>query len=157
MLKRYLLIVFILIFSNLIFAKENRMFLKQYDLNPIYEMDSKILKEYGNLWAIYYLSDPITVNGSERTPIEEISFYYKSNDNFIFLGKYDKYGVYDKTQKLLFKNPYSNSFIGYIEIILEDPFYTGQYAFEGKFGPGGFEPYVKLKIDFSDDTLSIDL
>ena len=88
-------------------------------------------------------------NQFERTPIETISFYYESDNNYFFLGKYDKYGIYNKNQELIYCNPYTESFIGYTEDILEDPFYTGQYVNEDRFGPGAFEPYVNIQIIIS--------
>ena len=133
----------------------DKKYIKKYDLNMSYEEDKKIFNKYGGLWAIYSCTDSIVLNRIERECIQDISFYYKSNNDYIFLGKYDKYGVYNKNQELIFQNPFANNFIGYIDIVLEDPFYTGQYAYEDGTRPGGFEPYTKITINFLEDSIEI--
>ena len=152
-MKRYFMFAFFLTCNLFIIATEERI--KQYSLDTKYEIDKKILQNLGNISAIYTYSNQIIVNGSERAPIETISFYYKSNNNYYFLGKYDKYGIYNKNQELIYSNPYAESFIGYTENILEDPFYTGQYVNEERFGPGAFEPYVNIQIDFQNVTITL--
>ena len=152
-MKKYFMFVFILTCNLYLITTEERI--KHYSLDEKYEIDKKILQNFGNISAIYIYSNQIIVNGSERTPIETISFYYESDNNYFFLGKYDKYGIYNKNQELIYCNPYTESFIGYTEDILENPFYTGQYVNEDRFGPGAFEPYVNIQIDFQNNTITL--
>lgn len=155
MRKKFLVL---LLFINTLFLysfDKNKIQIIQYELDAKYQIDKEILENYGNLWAIYTLSEEIYINRYKRLPIKEISFYYKSNNDFIFLGKYNKNGIYNNFDELIFINPYSEKFIGYIENILIDPFYTGVYAYEQENRPGGFEPYAKIEIDFKNNSIRL--
>ena len=154
-MKKIVIILLCILCFDKLSSEENKMILRQYELDETYEQDKEIITTYGNLWAIYSLSDTIRINNREETPIKEISFYYLKNNNFYFLGKYNKNGIYDKESELIFKNPFSEQFIGYTESILEDPFYTGQYAYEQKIGPGGFDPFVVTRIDFKRNSIVV--
>ena len=136
-------------------SEEKKWMIKQYVLDEDYEQDKIILEKYGNLWAIYSLAETIIINNREEKPIKELSIYYFRNNNYYFMGKYDKNGIYNKDSKLIYKNPFVQNFIGYSDSILEDPFYTGQYAYEKKIGPGAFEPFVKIQINIQDDSIEV--
>lgn len=156
MKKKILISVFIIF--NIVFlssAEKKQPLIIQYDLDPKYKMDREILEKYGNLWGIYTLSEEICINRSNRVPVEEISFFYRNNNNFIFLGKYNKLGIYNNANELIFDNPYSENFVGYIENVLVDPFYTGVYAYENENSLGGFEPYTKIEIDFQNNSIKL--
>jgi len=151
----YMFFFLILCFLSYISAEQKEKIIKEYELDLSYETDKEILNNYGGLWLIYAYSDSIILNQSERKSIKEISFYYKRNNNYIFLGKYNKYGIYNNKEELIFINPYADYFIGYIDTILEDPFYLGQYAYEDGKRPGGFEPYVKVFLNFQKNSIDI--
>lgn len=160
-MKRELILISILLLlcaGN--YADEFR--LKQIDLDMEYSLDKEIYNNYGNLWIGYQISEKsYKLFGGEFTPIPIIEVYYKKNNNYIYLGKIDTSGIYDKDNKLICENILlSQRFegdtpLGMTENSLIDPFHTAQYVLtkEGNFG--GLDPYARITINFKTNSLEL--
>jgi|GEM_PF-6541689 len=160
MKRVFILISILLLLCAASYADEFR--LKQIDLDMEYSLDKEIYNNYGNLWISYQISDKsYKLYGGEWTPIPIIEIYYKKNNNYLYLGKIDTSGIYDKDNKLICENILlSQRYEGYTPIgmtddSLIDPFQTGQFLLnkEGEFG--GLDPYARVTINFKTNSLEL--
>lgn len=158
--RLYILFAIVLFICGDLFSEEYR--LKQIELDSQYKLDKEILENYGNLWICYQFSNKTyQLYGSEWIPIRFIEIYYKNNTDFVFIGKIDVNGIYDKNNELICKNILlKNRFYGYTplgltERSLTDPFYTGQYLLNTQNEFGGLDPYASISIDFDINSIIV--
>lgn len=161
MFRKILMMCFILCTCTAYsFADEFR--LKQINLDMNSSLDNQIKNTYGNLWITYQLSEEkYQLFGSVWTPVTLIEVYYKRENNFIYIGKIDIQGIYDKNNNLICKNVLlAEDFDGYTplgltEESLEDPFYTAQYLLNDENDFGGLDPYATITINFETNSLEV--
>lgn len=159
-IKKLIFLSLILLASTKAVSEEYK--LKQINLDSNYKLDKQIIDNYGNLWIAYKENDESFVkNGKNKQGIQTVELYYKKSSDYIFLGKLNVDGIYDSNNNLLCRNIiFYERFndlkpLGYMEEILQDPFYTGQYYLRNGLSYGALEPYAFLSIDFEKNTIIV--
>ena len=165
-MKKNILCLFILLSSLFVFAyseargdliKSEVIFLEINLKERDEEIYQEIRSHYGNFWIRAYRSaEEFEFYSKKHFYVKEIQYFYKTDNKYIYLGKADKSGVFDKENKLLKECPPLNNYevLGFTEYILRSPFYLGMYILnKGKYG--SLDPYTIPFINFKDNTIAV--
>ena len=165
MKKAFFITYILILFCNLLFAqsKHDDFVYKQIEFSEDSIKGKEILEHYGNLWISYKQADETFFSwGKKNYPILVINFYYKKNDKYVFLGKIDTDGIYDKDENMLCGNTLKKDrfkeyeVLGYSELSLNYPFDSSQYYKNHKTGNYGWsDEYAFFTIDFDTDSLKL--
>ena len=163
-------IVFILLFSNFLIAwnghnlipleevKDENWYMQEVDFeNSDWETGQKIYEQYGKLYLKYQkLNISYNEYGTISFPITQLFYYYKNNDDFVYMGKVDMQGIYDKDDKLLLAMPENENFIGLASsVVFEDPFSINFFAINPADNNYFItEKYASLYVDYEKNTFT---
>ena len=161
MKKKTLICLAVFVFISCVATKATEVIYARAKISERHPQHQEILSRFpGGIWIGYILAfETIIAMGSEeRFIIQRANFYYKTDNNFIFMGAVCELGVRDKNGNFLREMRLSeNRLIGISSLLVEENSLSVRYILQ-EYGWTNYwesEVFAHLDIDIENATIKL--